>query len=141
MDDDIALTCHIAKTVPEQRRFFGKAYIHTRGDGDQVVDFSGDVVDTIEAQAELEEAFYTFVKDYRTGDLEHAVFGAATMIEGFVVTKEKKAAGIFPDTMDEGIYLAFEANDSDAGDVLWEGVTSGRLTAMSIVGQGRREPI
>jgi len=139
--NDIELTCQIAKTAPQQRRFFGKAYIHTTGEGDQVVDHSGDVVDTIEAQAELEEAFYKFVRDYRTGDLEHQVFGAATMIEGFIVTKEKKAAGIFPDDMDEGIYLAFQADDTDEGDLLWEGVTSGRLTAMSIVGSGTREAI
>jgi len=138
---DFELTCQIAKTAPEQRRWFGKAYIHTTGDGDAVIDHSGDVVDTVEAQAELEEAFYTFVKEYRTGDLEHQVFGAATMIEGFIVTKEKKAAGIFPADMDEGVYLAFEADDTDEGDLLWDGVTSGRLKAMSIVGAGRREPI
>lgn len=137
--DDIELTCRIAKTVPEQRRFFGKAYIHTTGDGDTVVDYSGDVVDSVEAQAELEEAFYKFVTDYRTGDIEHEVFGAATMIEGFIVTKEKKAAGIFPNEMDEGVYLAFQANDSDEGDLLWDGITSGRLSALSIVGHGERE--
>ena len=138
---DITLTCGIEKQVPDQRRFWGKAYIHTTGSGEPVVDFSDDTIDTPEAQAELEEAFYTFVKDYRSGDMEHQVFDAATMIEGFVVTKEKKAAGLFPPDMDEGIHLAFQANDSDEGDLLWEGVKSGRLKALSIVGTGRREPI
>lgn len=139
--EPIAFTCEIAKTAPEQRRFFGKAYIHTTGDGDPVADHSGDVVDTPVAQAELEEAFYKFVTDYRTGDVDHQLFGAATMIEGFIVTKEKIAAGFFPEGMDEGIYLGFQAHDSDAGDVLWDGVTSGRLRSLSIVGEGRREPI
>lgn len=139
--EPIEFTCEIAKTAPEQRRFFGKAYIHTTGTGEPVADYSGDVVDTPVAQAELEEAFYGFVKDYRTGDAEHQLFGAATMIEGFIVTKEKIAAGFFPEGMDEGIYLGFEADDSDAGDALWEGVTSGRLRSLSIVGEGEREPI
>lgn len=141
MVDDITLTCRIEKKSPEQRRWWGKAYIHTTADGKQVEDFSGDVVDTPEAQAHLEEAFYKFVTDYRSGDLEHQVFGAATMIEGFIVTKEKKAAGLFPTEMDEGIHLAFQANDSDEGDMLWESVKSGRVKAMSIVGTGRQEKI
>ena len=141
MVDDITLTCRIEKKSPEQRRWWGKAYIHTTADGEQVEDHSGDVVDTPEAQAHLEEAFYKFVTDYRSGDLEHQVFGAATMIEGFIVTKEKKAAGLFPGEMDEGIHLAFQANDSDEGDMLWESVKSGRVKAMSIVGTGRQEKI
>lgn len=139
--DSINVECRIEKQDVDQRRFWGRGYIHTSADGTQVVDHSGDVIDTPETQAELEEAFYGFVKDYRTGDLEHQVFGAATLIEGFVVTKEKKAAGLFPDEMSEGIYVGFEANDSDEGDLLWDGVKSGRLSALSIVGEGTRETI
>ena len=141
MVDDITLTCKIEKQVPDQRRFWGKAYIHTKADGGQVVDHSGDTIDTPEAQAELEEAFYEFVKSYRSGDLEHQVFNAATMIEGFVVTIEKKAAGLFPPDMDEGIHLAFQANDSDEGDMLWESVKSGETPDLSIVVMGTREKI
>ena len=140
MVDDITLTCKIEKKAPEQRRWWGKAYIHNV-DGEQVEDHSGDVVDTPEAQAHLEEAFYKFVTDYRSGDLEHQIFGAATMIEGFIVTKEKKAAGLFPAEMDEGMYFGFQANDSDEGDMLWEGIKSDRLREMSIVGTGRWEEI
>ena len=139
--EQIRFVCHIQKSQPDQRRFWGKGYIHTRHDGTQVVDHSGDVIDDQTSQAALEEAFYGFVKDYRSGDMEHKVFGAATMIEGFVVTKEKKAAGIFPTDMDEGIFVAFEANDTNEGEALWEGVKSGRLTALSIVGEGTREAI
>ncbi len=139
--ESLTLTCQIEKQAPEQRRWWSKGYIHTTGDGKQVEDFSGDVIDTPEAQAELEEAFYKFVTDYRSGDLEHEHMDAATMIEGFIVTKEKKANGLFPPDMDEGIHLAFQANDSDEGDMLWEGIKSGRLKAMSIVGEGTREAI
>lgn len=141
MVEQIRFVCHIEKSEPDQRRFWGRGYIHTRSDGTTVVDHSGDVVDDLTSQRELENAFYKYVTDYRTGDMEHSAFGAATMIEGFVVTAEKKSAGLFPTDMDEGVYVGFEANDSDEGDVLWEGVKSGRLKDLSIVGQGTREAI
>ncbi len=136
-DDRVRFDCHIEKSEPDQRRFFGRAYIHER-DGEQVTDSSGDVVDDHASQQALEEAFYGFVKEYRTGDAGHEVFDAATMIEGFIVTKEKKAAGLFPDDMPEGIYVGFEADATEAGDVLWDGVRSRRFTSLSIVGRGRR---
>lgn len=107
-------------------------------DGEQIVDHSGDVIDTPEAMAALETSFYDFVRDVRSGDMEHVEYDAATMIEGVVVTPEKRAAGLFPDNMPDGLLVGFQANDSDAGDMLWEGVTSGRLTALSIVGEGTK---
>jgi hypothetical protein len=139
--DNIAFTLNIDKQAPDQRRFWGRGYIHTRADGEQVVDASGDVIDTPEAQAALEDAFYEYVKQYRSGDANHELFNAATMIEGFIVTKEKKAHGLFPTDMAEGIYVAFEANQTAEGDVLWDGVKEGRYTALSIVGRGRSEQI
>lgn len=139
--DDFTLTCNITKQEPDQRRFWGKGYIYTTASGEQVIDHSGDVIDTPDAQAALESAFYDYMKNSREGDLEHSDFGAATLIEGWIVTEEKKNAGLFPPDMDEGIYVAFEAHDSPEGDVLWEGVKSGRLAGLSIVGEGRREPI
>lgn len=131
----IRFTAVIKSREDEQRRFWGTAYIHTNKSG-QVVDFSGDVVDTPEAQASFEEAFYGFVKDYRTGDVGHELFDASVLIEAFVVTKEKKAAGLFPAEMDEGAYVGFQARETDAGDILWDGVKSGKYTALSIVGEG-----
>jgi len=138
--DSVRFTCMIEKSEPDQRRFWGRAYIHKTADG-QVIDYSGDIVDTPETQAALEEAFYDYVKESRSGDLEHVEFGAADMIEGFIVTAEKKSAGLFPESMAEGIYIGYQANDTDAGDLLWEGVKSGRLKALSIVGEGLREPL
>lgn len=138
--EPVRFVCHIEKSETEERRFWGRGYIHTTADG-QVEDASGDVVDTPEAQRELEAAFYEYVKSYRDGDAGHELFGAATMIEGFVVTKEKIAAGLFPAGMDEGIYVGFEANDTPEGDVLWDGVREGRYRQLSIVGEGTREPI
>jgi len=113
--DTVRFTAVIKTRSPddaEQRRFWGTGYIHTTLDG-QVEDHSGDVIDTPEALAALEEAFYGFVKEYRTGDAGHELFDAADMIEGFVVTTEKKTAGLFPAEMDEGIYVGFEARPTD----------------------------
>ena len=136
----IRFTAVIKSREDDQRRFFGAGYIHTTVDG-AVADHSEDIIDTAEAQAELEDAFYGFVKDYRTGDMEHELFDAADLIEGFVVTKEKKQAGIFPADMDEGGYVGFQARDTEAGNVLWDGVKSGKYTELSIVGTGRTETI
>jgi hypothetical protein len=139
--EPVTFTCSIEKSVTtDERRFWGRGYIHTTLKG-QVEDFSGDVIDTPETQQELEQAFYEFVKSVRSGDAGHELFDAATLIEGFVVTKEKKAAGLFPQEMDEGIYVGFEANDSDKGDVLWDGIKEGRYKQLSIVGEGEREQI
>ena len=138
---EFRFTATISKQEPEQRRFWGTAYLHHDEDGNQITDVSQDVVDTTEAQAALEEAFYGFVKDSRTGDVEHELFEAADMIEGFIVTVDKKTAGVFPDTMAEGIYVGFQARDTPAGDVLWDGVKTGRLSALSIVGEARVEGI
>lgn len=135
--NDVRFTCAIEKSEPEQRRFWGRGYIHKTADGTQVVDHSGDVIDTPETERALEEAFYGFVKDYRSGDAGHELFDAADMIEGFVVTGEKKAAGLFPADMAEGLYVGFQAKESESGDVLWDGVKSGRFKALSIVGTGR----
>ena len=138
--DTIRFTAVIKSREEEQRRFFGAAYIHT-ADGNQITDHSGDVIDTPEAQTAFEEAFYGFVKDYRTGDVAHELFDASDLIEAFVVTKEKKAAGIFPDDMDEGGYVGFQARDTEAGNILWDGIKSGRFTDLSIVGEGERVTI
>ena len=61
------------------------------------------------------------------------------MIEGFVVTKEKIDAGLFPVGMSEGIYVGFEANKSADGDTLWSRVKDGTYTMVSIYGEGWRE--
>lgn len=139
--DNIRFTLSIDKQAPEQRRFWGRGYIHTRKDGEQVHDASGDVIDTPEAQAALEEAWYEYVKEYRTGDAGHELFDAADMIEGVIVTKEKKAHGLFPEDMAEGIYVGFEAKQTPEGDVLWDGVKEGIYKALSIVGTAMVEEI
>lgn len=130
--------CHISKSEPDQRRFWGTGYLTKDVEGVQLVDHSGDVIDDDESMAALESAFYDFVKDVRSGDLEHVEFGAASLIEGIIITDEKIKAGLFPAGTPTGMFVGFEANDSVAGDALWEGVKSGRLTALSIVGEGER---
>ena len=138
--ETVQLTAHIEKAGfdDDQRRFWARGYIHTTSKG-QVVDHSGDVIDTPESQAELEEAFYEYVKSSRSGDAGHELFDAATMIEGYVVTKEKIENGLFPAGMDEGLYFGFEANQTPDGDTLWGRVKDGTYTMVSIYGEGWRE--
>jgi hypothetical protein len=137
---DITIRCDIEKAAPEERRFWGRAYIHQGADG-QVVDVSGDVVDTPEAQRALEEAFYGFVKEARSGDAGHELFDAAVLIEGVAVTAEKIAAGLYPEGTPLGLVVGFEARDTEEGDLLWERVKDGTYKALSIVGEGWREPL
>lgn len=141
VNDTVRFTAVIKTREDEQRRFWGRAYIAKDESGAQVVDHSGDIIDTPEAMASLEAAFYDYVRDSRAGDLEHTEFGAAELIEGVAVTKEKVAAGLFPDGTPEGLLVGFQATDTPQGDALWEGVKSGRLKALSIVGAGRRVPV
>jgi len=138
---EFRFTATISKQEPEQRRFWGAAYLHRDSDGNQITDVSGDTVDTPEAETALEEAFYKYVRESRSGDVNHELFDAADMIEGYVVTKDKKTAGLFPPETPEGIYVGFQARATPAGDTLWDGVKTGRYTALSIVGEGRSEVI
>lgn len=131
----------ITKIEPEQRRFWGWAYQHKNSDGEQVVDHSGDTVDTPEAVAAFSEAFSDFVKHYRQGDDRHQTFGAATLIEAAELNPDKlRAIGYDIVKGPSGWFVGFEANPGDDGDRLWEGVKDGRRM-LSIVGAGMREPI
>ena len=131
-------TAEIVKVAPEQRRFFGWAYITKRADGSQVIDHSGDVIDTPEAWADLENAFHDYVRDSGDGDDQHELFGASKLIEAFAMTREKaQAMGIPDDTpLPEGLWVGFEALSSPSGDALWERVKRRERSMLSIVGRG-----
>lgn len=128
----------IAKIEPEQRRWWGWAYIHTKRDGTQVVDHSGDVIDTPEAKRTLENAFYKYVKTSGMGDDQHEHFDAARLIEAVAFTKEKAEMMGITESVPEGLWVGFEARDNDAGDRLWKRVKTGDARMMSIVGRGHQ---
>lgn len=126
------------KVAPEQRRFFGWAYIVKRPDGTQVVDHSGDSIDTPEARQALEDAFHRYVRDSGSGDDQHELFGASKLIEAVAFTREKARMWGVPDEipLPEGLWVGFEALPTPAGDALWERVKNRERSMLSIVGRG-----
>lgn len=131
-------TAEIVKADPERRRFFGWAYITRKADGTQVVDHSGDVIDTAEAREALEDAFHRYVRDSGDGDDQHELFGASKLVEAVAFTREKaQAMGIPEDVpLPEGLWVGFEALPTAAGDALWERVKRRERSMLSIVGRG-----
>jgi hypothetical protein len=131
-------TAEIVKVAPEQRRFFGWAYITKRSDGSQVVDHSGDAIDTPEARAALEDAFHRYVRDSGAGDDQHELFNASKLIEAVALTREKASAMGIPDdaALPEGLWVGFEVAQTPAGDALWERVKKRERSMLSIVGRG-----
>ncbi len=132
---DTKLSGEIVKVDEEQGRVYGWAYTFTK-DGEQVVDHSGDVIDTPEARNSLEEAFVTYVKDHRTGDLDHESFGVSRLIEAAFMSTEKAALmGVSAER--EGLWVGYEFNrDTPEGQQAWE--TAKTRGAFSSVGSGRR---
>ena len=140
MDD--ALVVPIAKIDLERRLFGGWAYIAHARDGSQVVDHSGDIVDTPEAWTALSDAFVEYALDSRSGDLDHEEFGASDLVELLIADDEKASAlGLPPGALPQGVYVSFKARTSPAGRRLWEGVKNGTIRSLSIVGDGWREPL
>ncbi len=135
---DKQLSGEIVKVDEEQGRVYGWAYTFTKN-GEQVVDHSQDVIDTPEARASLEEAFVGYVKDHRTGDLDHEQFDVSQLIEAVFVDKAK--AELMGGTFDrEGLWVGYEFNrDTPAGVEAWNAAKT--RGSFSIVGGGRREAI
>jgi len=132
---DKTLSGEILKVDEEQGRVYGWAYVFSK-DGEQVIDHSEDVVDNPKAREALEESFITYVKDHRTGDLDHESFGVSRLIEAAFVTKEKaELMGLT--TEREGLWVGYEFNrDTTEGLQAWE--TAKQRGSFSIVGRGRR---
>lgn len=132
------LTGQILKVDEEQGRVYGWAYVMTKN-GKQVIDHSGDMIDTPEARRALEEAWVGYVKDHRTGDLDHSQFGVSRLIEAAYITVEKaEMMGMSTDT--EGLWVGYEFDrDTPEGREAWEAAK--QRGAFSIVGRGRWEPV
>ncbi len=132
------LSGEIVKVDEEQGRVYGWAYVFTKN-GEQVEDHSGDIIDSAESRAALEDAFVGYVKDHRTGDLDHETFGVSKLIEAAFITKDKaELMGMTADR--EGMWVGYEFNrDTTEGLAAWE--TAKTRGAFSIVGRGRREAI
>ncbi len=133
---DKTLSGEIVKVDEEQGRVYGWAYTFTK-DGVQVVDHSGDVIDNPESRLSLENAFVKYVKDHRTGDLDHESFGVSRLIEAAYITVEKADLMGFAPPSREGLWVGYEFNrDTPEGQQAWE--TAKTRGSFSIVGRGRR---
>lgn len=140
--DDNALIVPIAKLDEEQRIYGGWAYVCRMPDGTLVEDHSGDVVDTPEAWDALKRAFVRYALVSRSGDLMHEEADASDLVELWFSDRERRLVlGIPEGVLPDGVFVSFKARENPAGERLWQGVKAGLIRALSIVGEGTREPL
>lgn len=121
----------IQKSDDERRLAFGWASISQTADGETLVDWSEDIIDS----ATLENAAYQFVELYREGGEMHERGGCAVLVESMVFTQEKCAAlGIPEGTLPVGWFIGFRVTDDD----VWKKVKSGEYPMFSIEGMATR---
>ncbi len=124
----------VIKSNDDKRLVFGWANVSVRVDGEQIVDWQQDAIDT----ADLENAAYEYVANFGTAGELHRRGGVGRVIESIVFTKEKAdALGIPPDALPEGWWIGFKITD----DEVWEKIKSGEYSMFSIEGKAVREPM
>ena len=124
----------VIKSDDDSRLVFGWANVAVRVDGEQIIDWQGDAIDT----GDLEKAAYAYVADFGTAGEMHQRGGVGHVIESIVFTKEKAAAlGIPADILPEGWWIGFKITD----DEVWEKIKSGEYSMFSIEGEAIREPM
>ena len=124
----------VIKSDDDSRLVFGWANVAVRVDGEQIIDWQGDAIDT----GDLEKAAYAYVADFGTAGEMHQRGGVGHVIESIVFTKEKSAAlGIPADILPEGWWIGFKITD----DEVWEKIKSGEYSMFSIEGEAIREPM
>lgn len=124
----------VMKSDDARRLVFGWANVAVRVDGEQIVDWQEDIIDT----GELEKAAYVYVAEFGTAGEMHRRGGVGRVVESIVFTKEKAGAlGIPPDILPEGWWIGFQITD----DEVWEKVKSGEYAMFSIEGTAIREPV
>ena len=124
----------VMKSDDDRRLVFGWANVAVRVDGEQIVDWQEDAIDT----DDLEKAAYEYVAEFGTAGEMHRRGGIGRVIESIVFTKEKAdALGIPPDILPEGWWIGFRIEDDD----VWEKIKSGEYSMFSIEGKAIREPM
>lgn len=124
----------VMKSDDDSRLVFGWANVAVRVDGEQIVDWQEDAIDT----EELEKAAYEYVADFGTAGEMHRRGGIGRVIESIVFTKEKAdALGIPADALPQGWWIGFKIED----DEVWEKIKSGEYSMFSIEGKAIREPM
>ena len=124
----------IAKHDEEKHIAFGWAYQCEDAAGAQLIDHSGEFVDT----ATLEKAAYKFVELYREGSDNHERGGVGVIVESMMFTPEKTAAlGIPAGTLPTGWWVGFKVSDAD----VWSKIKDGTYSMFSIEGTAYKVPI
>lgn len=126
----------IQKTDSDKHLAFGWANVAIRKNGEQIVDYQGDMFDP----EDLEEAAYKYVLNFRDAGEEHRphLRKKAKLVESVVFTKEKMAAmGIPEGVVPEGWWIGFKVHD----DETWEKIKNGTYRMFSIEGSGIREEV
>lgn len=132
----------ITKVDEDKRLVFGFFNINKIGKN-LVEDRQGDLIDT----EELEKSAYDFVLNARVAGEEHVRKGVGSLVESFMITKEKQEAimktlesqGVeaLIDFGVEGWWGGFYIDDDD----VWDKITKGDYTMFSIGGSGQRIPL
>lgn len=134
--EDLTGQFNIQKSDKDKRLAFGWANVAIRKDGEQIIDYQGDMFDP----EDLEEAAYKYVLNFGDAGEEHIPFlrKKAKMVESVVFTKEKlRAMGLPEDALPQGWWIGFKVFDDDT----WEKIKNGTYKMFSIEGTGIREKV
>ena len=124
----------VMKSDDDKRLVFGWANVAIRVDGEQIVDWQQDAIDT----EDLEKAAYEYVAEFGTAGEMHQRGGVGRVIESIVFTKEKAdALGIPQNLLPQGWWIGFKIED----DEVWQKIKSGEYSMFSIEGKAIREPM
>jgi len=124
-------TGEILKLREDENLVFGWASIVADEDGEEIVDFQGDVI----SEDELERTAYDFVLTSRKAGEMHEVIGVGKLVESIVFTAEKqKALGLDPGTLPIGWWIGFKVDDD-----IFDKIKTGEYQMFSIGGEGIRE--
>lgn len=131
----------IAGLSEDQRLVFGLASMSVDAEGETITDLQNDQIEP----AELEKAFYDFVESGGAGDVNHDRKDVSTLVECFVVTKEKLAmllkavgyTGDMPEYNGAAAWTGWRVKD----DSVWKRVKSGELKGFSIEARAQRVPV
>ena len=122
----------VMKSDDDRHLVFGWANVAVRIDGEQIIDWQEDAIDT----EDLEKAAYEYVAEFGTAGEMHQRGGIGRVIESIVFTKEKAAAlGIPEDALPQGWWIGFKIQD----DEVWEKIKNGEYSMFSIEGKAIRE--
>jgi hypothetical protein len=106
----LCLEATIAKSDDSAQRLFGWASIAVMKDGTPLLDLQGDVIEI----ADLEEAFYDYVKEAGGLNVDHDGPVRGAIIEAMVFTPDKLAAlGLPPDAVHQGAWVGFHVPSTD----------------------------